>query len=174
MRAHTITNTTRRGRNARCRALLIVLAVGALAIPATASAQSATSADTVQEWNLHASNALMNATPNTVPTPPIPGAGQPPHVAQPHLAMVQGAVYDAVNSIDGGHQPYLAGLPPALDPASKKAAVATAAHDVLVGLQREDLGVPVLPQVVIDRLDGIYADELEGIPDGDAETNAIN
>jgi hypothetical protein len=173
MRAHSITNTTRRGGNARCRAFLIVLAVSALAIPATASAQSATSADTVQEWNLHASNALMNAPPTTLPPPPIPGAGQPPHVAQPHLAMVQGAVYDAVNSIDGGHQPYLAGLPPALDPASKKAAVATAAHDVLVGLQREDLGVPVLPQVVIDRLDGLYADELEGIPDGDAETNGI-
>ena len=129
MRAHTITNTTRRGRNARCRALLIVLGVCALAIPATASAQSATSADTVREWNRHASDALINA-----PTATTPGAGQPPHVSLPHLAMVQGAVYDAVNSIDGGHQPYLAGLPPVSGPASKKAAVATAAHDVLVGL----------------------------------------
>jgi hypothetical protein len=171
VRAHTITKTTRRGRNARCRAFLIVLAVSALAIPATASAQSTTSADTVREWNLHASNALMNATPNTVPTPPIPGAGQPPHVAQPHLAMVQGAVYDAVNSIDGGHQPYLANLPPVSGPASKKAAVATAAHDVLVGLRREDLGALALPQVVRDRLDDLYADELAGIPGGAAKTD---
>jgi hypothetical protein len=160
---------------ARRGALAALGALIALAAPlgGARAAEASQSADTVQEWNLHASNALMNAPPNTLPPPPIPGAGQPPHVAQPHLAMVQGAVYDAVNSIDGGHQPYLAGLPPASDPASKKAAVATAAHDVLVGLQREDLGVPVLPQVVIDRLDGLYADELEGIPDGDAETNGI-
>jgi hypothetical protein len=164
MRAHSITNTTRRGRNARCRALLIVLAVSALAIPATASAQSATSADTVREWNEHAANALINA-----PNAPIPGAGQPPHVSLPHLAMVQGAVYDAVNSIDGGHQPYLADLPPVSRPASKKAAVATAAHDVLVGIE-----IPAaLPQVPSDRLGDLLADELAGIPDGDAEDNGI-
>ena len=42
--------------------------------------------------------------------------------------MVQGAVYDAVNMIDGGHEPYLDGLPPAPADASKAAAVATAAH----------------------------------------------
>ena len=143
--------------------LVALVALIALAAPlgGARAAEASQSADTVQEWNLHASNALMNPLPSTLPPPPIPGAGQPPHVAQPHLAMVQGAVYDAVNSIDGGHQPYLAGLPPVSDPASKKAAVATAAHDVLVGLQREDLGVPVLPQVVIDRLDGLYADELD-------------
>ena len=48
--------------------------------------------------------------------------------------MVHGAVYDAVNAIDGGHQPYLDGLPPASPSASQEAAVATAAHHVLVGL----------------------------------------
>ena len=64
----------------------------------------------------------------------IPGAGQTPPVSQLHLAMVQGAVYDAVNAIDGGYQPYLADLPPASRSASQEAAVATAAHDVLVGL----------------------------------------
>ena len=47
--------------------------------------------------------------------------------------MVQGAVYDAVNAIDGGHEPYLAGLS-APSSASKAAAVAQAAHDVLYGL----------------------------------------
>jgi hypothetical protein len=164
MRAHTITNTIRRGRNARYRALLIVLAVSALAIPATAGAQSATSADTVREWNLHASNALINA-----PNAPIPGAGQTPHVSQLHLGMVQGAVYDAVNSIDGGHQPYLAGLPPASPSASQEAAVATAAHDVLVGIDIE----PPLPQVVRERIDALYDDELEGISEGDAKTDGI-
>ena len=46
--------------------------------------------------------------------------------------MVQGAVYDAVNAIDGGHQPYLVS-PPANASDSKEAAVATAAFRVLVG-----------------------------------------
>ena len=80
-----------------------------------------------------------------------PGAGQPPPVSQLHLAMVQGAVYDAVNAIVGGYQPYLPDLPTASPSASQEAAVATAAHHVLVGLGIED--VPPLPQVVRDRLD---------------------
>jgi hypothetical protein len=120
----------------------------------------------VRDWNLHAVNALINA-----PTAPIPGAGQTPHVSALHLAMVQGAVYDAVNSIDGGHQPYLAGLPAASPSASKDAAVATAAHDVLVGLGIAP--VPALPQGVLDRLNALYADALAGIADDDAKTDGI-
>jgi hypothetical protein len=158
MRAHTI-NMARRRRRAPSRALLIVLTVCAFAIPATTSAaQSPSSADTVEEWNHHAMDALVNAS-----TAPVPGAGQPPPVSALHLAMVQGAVYDAVNSIDGGHQPYLAEVPPASDSASKKAAVATAARDVLVGL------VPPLPDVVRKRLDDLRAAELAGIPGGAAK-----
>ena len=58
--------------------------------------------------------------------------------------MVHGAIYDAVNAIDGGHEPYLDGLS-APSSASKAAAVAQAAHDVLLGL------VPTTPQPVIDQ-----------------------
>ena len=50
-----------------------------------------------------------------------------------HLGMVQCTVYDAANAIDGGYQPYLAGLPEASPTDSVDSAVATAAHDVLVG-----------------------------------------
>ena len=39
--------------------------------------------------------------------------GQTPPVGSLHMAMTQLAVYDAVNSIHGGFEPYLAGLPPA-------------------------------------------------------------
>lgn len=123
-------------------------------------------ADTVREWNLHAVNALINA-----PTASIPGANQAPQVSELHLAMVQGAVYDAVNAIDRGHQPYLAGLPRAPRSASQETAVATAAHNVLVGL---GIGlVPPLPQVVRDRLDALYADALADVPDGAAKTGGI-
>ena len=46
--------------------------------------------------------------------------------------MVQGAVYDAVNAIDRGYQPYL--VQPNANPTdSKEAAAATAAFRVLVG-----------------------------------------
>jgi hypothetical protein len=58
--------------------------------------------------------------------------------------------------IDGGHEPYLAGLPPAPASASKAAAVATAAHHVLVGV----VVVPPLSAAIITRLDGLYADSL--------------
>ena len=63
--------------------LAALVALIALAAPLGGARAAAppSSADTVQEWNLHASNALMNAPPNALPPPPIPGAGQPPHVA---------------------------------------------------------------------------------------------
>src|SRR5436190_6431370 len=68
--------------------------------------------DTVIDWNLNAANALSNA-----PTATPPGVGMTPPVTVVHLAMVEGAVYDAVNAIDlangAGHQPYLSGLPAA-------------------------------------------------------------
>ncbi|MGC1813137.1 MAG: hypothetical protein WA696_03230, partial [Solirubrobacterales bacterium] len=125
MRAHTITNLT---RPAWRRLVLLVLGVCALAIPATAgAAQQSTSAEAVRDWNLYAANALGN--PATAPV--MPGVGQAPQVSVLHVGMVQGAVYDAVNAIDGGHQPYLAGLPPASPSASKAAAAATAAYKVL-------------------------------------------
>ncbi|HEX5729781.1 vanadium-dependent haloperoxidase, partial [Microbacterium sp.] len=92
-------------------------------------------------------------------------------MSQLHLAMVQGAVYDAVNAIVGGYQPYLPDLPAAPPSASQDAAVATAAHDVLVGLGIAP--VPPLPQVVLDRLDALYAAALAGIPDGDAKTEGV-
>ncbi len=71
-------------------------------------------------WNEIASTAIMST------------AAQPPHVALLSMAMVQGAVYDAVNAIDGGHRAYL--VKPSANPNdSMDAAAATAAFHVLVG-----------------------------------------
>lgn len=122
--------------------------------------------NTVRAWNAHALAALTNPA-----TAPIPGAGQAPQVSVLHLAMVQLAVYDAVNAIDGGHEAYLDGLPPASPSASLDAAAATAAHHVLVGLGIAP--VPPLPQGVRDRLDSLYADALAAIPDGSAKADGI-
>ena len=94
----------------RLAAVAAVLAV-ALGAPAVARA------DAVTDWNLIATNAIL--------APPAPT----PHASPLSFAMVQGAVYDAVNAIDGGHRPYL--VAPAANPSdSKEAAVATAAFRV--------------------------------------------
>ena len=132
-------STTRRALSlvAVCAALLVLVA------PARA--------DTVTEWNLNATNAL------------IVSAAQPPQVSVPHLAMVHGAVYDAVNAIDGGHEGYLIASGSAQSSDSKRAAAATAAYRVLVQL--------VPPQQAT--LDALYAASLAGVPDGAPKTNGI-
>jgi hypothetical protein len=104
----------------------------------------------VTDWNANATDAL------------IATAGQAPTVSALPLAMVHGAVYDAVNAIDGGYDPYLT-APAAMPWYSQDAAAATAAHRVLVNL------VP-LQQAT---LDGLYASSLAGIPDGPAKAGGI-
>jgi hypothetical protein len=95
------------------------VAVLTVAVVAAFAAPSMARADAVTDWNLIASNSIV-AT-----------AGQPPAVASLSYAIVQGAVYDAVNSIDQvAYQPYL-GTVPANPWDSKEAAVAAAAHDTL-------------------------------------------
>jgi hypothetical protein len=90
--------------------------------------------------------------------------------------MVQGAVYDAVNAIKGGHDPYLSGLQ-APTSASKGAAAATAAHDVLIGLVNQAPLTATLTAAVKTaikaRLDAEYASSLAEIPAGDAKANGI-
>jgi hypothetical protein len=150
-------------------ALVTLLAPVALAAPSVAGstvASSALNSGAVRTWNLHAVNALINA-----PTAAVPGAGQSPPVSELHLAIVHTAIFDPVNAIAGGYEPYLTGLPPASPSASQDAAVAAAAHDVLVGLGRGL--VPPLPQDVRDRLDALYTDALADIPDGQAKTDGI-
>ena len=65
------------------------IAIPALVIVAVVSPRFAC-ADAVTDWNLIASNAIVVT------------AGQPPQVSSLSFAMVQGAVYDAVNAIDRG------------------------------------------------------------------------
>jgi hypothetical protein len=90
--------------------------LAALACPTVAHA------DAVTDWNAIASNAIVTT------------AGQPPPVSALSFAMVQGAVYDAVNAIDQvRYAPYLV-APPANPWDSKEAATATAAFHVLLGL----------------------------------------
>jgi hypothetical protein len=74
--------------------------------------------DAVTTWNANAQTAISSTGPTS-------------HSSVLPAAMVQGAVYDAVNAIVGGYQPYLI-KPAAAFGASMDAAVAQAAYRVLV------------------------------------------
>ena len=131
---------------------LVLLAL--LIAPASAHA------DTVTDWNLIAASALQDPAATG-------GAGQGA-VSTAHLAMVHGAVYDAVNAIDGTHEPYLCS-PPAKRWYSKEAAVATAAYRVLTG------SVPALGVTAARRpaVDAAYAAALAAIADGRAKAGGV-
>jgi hypothetical protein len=122
----------------RTRATIAAFAVAALV------AAPAASANTVTDWNARAQRAIVDV------------AQELPWNQTRSFAMVSGAVYDAVNAIDGTpYRPYLV-APPARRSYSRDAAVATAAHDVLVGL------FPAQES----SLDQQYADALAAIPNG--------
>jgi hypothetical protein len=79
-----------------------------------------------------------------------------------YMAMVHGAMHDAVNAIAGGYQPYLEGL--TADPtASKVAAAAAAAHGVLAAS---------FPDQAAD-LDALLETSLSGVPDGEAKDAGV-
>ena len=153
------TRMTRRG------GALIAIALLASALHSTPA--YAGEKDAVRVWNEKAAMALANG-----PTAGVPGVQFSPPVAFIHLAIVQGAVYDAVNAIKGGHDPYLGGLRAATS-ASKGAAAATAAHDVLIGLVDQ---APVTATLTAEikgaikaRLDADYASSMAEIADGQAK-----
>jgi hypothetical protein len=149
------TNLPGRPRTVLVLTVLLIAAV----LPSSASAVAP---NAVVVWDEHALDALANG-----PTASPPGAGQAPPVHALHMAMVEAAMYDAANSIDRGHEPYLDGLPAAQASASVDAAVATAAHHVLTDL------VPSLPDAIDTRLNGLYADYLDGIPAGASKDAGI-
>src|SRR4051794_25526162 len=137
------------------------LAVAMLAVSgSTTPARAETSVNIAVAWNEIASTAITST------------AAQPSQAAVISLAMVQGAVYDAVNAIDRGHQPYLA-EPHAEPGASMGAAAAAAAFRVLTGFPER---VPVLPGLVpgqLSTLQPLYEASLGSIADGPAKTHGI-
>ena len=108
-------------------------------------------ADTVTDWHAYATTAL-GAT-----------AGQTPPVSVLHLAMVHGAMYDAVNAIDRRYEPYLYEPRAARRWYSKDAAAATAAYHVLVG---------ILPAQQ-PTLAALYAASLASVPPGQARDGGV-
>jgi hypothetical protein len=140
------------GRVRASAIMLVVILAGlvALATPARAAARppSREQARAVLDWNHIAQNAIT--------------VGRPAASSELLMAIVQVAVYDAVVAIHGGARPYAA-APRVSRPASTTAAVATAAHHVLVAR------VPTQATSV----EVAYVDALAGIPNGPGKANGI-
>jgi len=83
-------------------------------------------------------------------------------VASRTLAMMHGAVYDAVNAIDMTRSPYRS-LARMWEPCSREAAVAAAAHTVLAGTYTSQVAY----------LGIALSNSLAAVPDGVAKTNGI-
>jgi hypothetical protein len=110
----------RLGALAVLAALMVPSVVPATAQSPSAAAAGDDSAQVVLDWNQNTLAAFVTS-------------GGPGAISGLSLAMVHGAIYDAVMSIAGGYEPYLGKVD--ADPgASKVAAAATAAHDVLAAI----------------------------------------
>jgi hypothetical protein len=123
--------------------------LAAVAVLSTIVLSAPARADTVTQWNETATNVLV--------------ADNQGAIALAHLAMVHGAVYDAVNAIDGRYEPYLT-APPAKPWYSQDAAAATAAYRVLVDSQ--PAVVSPKSQPLLDGLKATYDASLAAIPAG--------
>jgi hypothetical protein len=106
-------------------------------------------ADAVTDWN-----AIMQATVTAPPSNPFFQARS--------AAIVQLAVFEAVNAVVGDYEPYL-GLTEAPAGASPEAAAIAAAHGTLVALR---------PDRAAD-LDALYTASLAAIPNGPAKDAGI-
>jgi hypothetical protein len=139
--------------------LLLVLLV--LACPGPARA------DAVIDWNETAASAsFAGGLDNEI------GCVDALHESR-IFAMMHIAIHDALNAIDRRYQPYaFDGQAPT--GASAEAAVAAAAHDVLVALFPElpsELGLT--PAAAVDFVEAAYATALAAIPETPAKTEGI-
>jgi hypothetical protein len=136
---------------------LAAAAGGALVAPLVASPRSmaaetgASGPNAVVTWDLNAQGAIWDV------------ARQQPNEQVRSFALVSGAVFDAVNAAAGTpYQPYLL-APRARSSASPEAAVATAAHQVLLAMFPAQL----------ERLQAQYDQYLAGIPDGPSKSGGV-
>jgi hypothetical protein len=109
------------------------------------------SVDPVVQWNR-----------NLLAIVRTPGAQPATIHATRSFAMMHAAIYDAVNSIDRSHAPYLVRLRAPRD-ASQEAAAAAAAHQVLVALYPS----------LVNALDAELEQSLAQIPDGEHKREGI-
>lgn len=150
----------------RIKILIFIAASLAMLIwvrPQPSHANNLTSTPVI-DWSNEARRAIVPAT-----------AGQEnygnkfPGEAALYMGIVHVAIYDAAISIEGGYEPYAIALTAPVN-TSSSAAIATAAHHTLVGLQPQ-LGLTPAQQAL---LDNDYNTYLAAITDDDtAKANGI-
>jgi hypothetical protein len=147
----------------------IALGCGAAArgIPPHPDRTPALSAAPVIDWSHEARRAIVPAGANDVFGAENYGNKFPGEAAV-YMGIVHAAIYDAALAIEGGFQPYAVAIE-APRGTSAAAAVATAAHHTLVGLQPA-LGLTPEQQTF---LDGRYAGYLAAIPDAPGKAAGI-
>ena len=118
--------------------------------PGTQNADTSSEARAVADWSLIAQNAIVAVGKK------FPGE------AAVHMGIVHAAIYDAVVAIKGGYRPY-AVTPTVPANTSVEAAVATAAHRVLVGRFGEQERA----------LNHLYDAYMDAMPDTEAKANGI-
>jgi hypothetical protein len=157
---------------ARSLIAMLVTLLGASVSVVSAAAMSGTTAagvasfpaDPVLYWSTEARRAIVppSAGPENFGNK-FPGEGAV------YMGIVHAAIYDAAVAVEGGYRPY-APTPRAPAGTSASAAVATAAHDTLIGLQPA-LGLNPAQQAI---LDGDYAAYLASLPDNPAKANGVS
>ena len=125
-------------------------ALGVLDSSRTQDAETSSQQRAVADWSLIAQNTIVAVGKR------FPGE------AAVYMGIVHATIYDVVVAIEGGYRPYA--ITPTVPPnTSVEAAVATAAHRVLVGRFHDQQA----------SLDDLYDAYLDGISDGEAKTNGI-
>ena len=123
---------------------------GALESKPAQNAATSSEERAVADWSLIAQNTIVAVGRR------FPGE------AAVLMGIVHAAIYDAVVAIEGGYRPYA--ITPTVPPdTSVEAAVATAAHRVLVGRFGDQQA----------GLDDLYLAYLNAIPDTEAKTNGV-
>lgn len=161
------------------RTLSVLFAAAALVwpavVPTTGPAGSAAArrppralpADPVITWSTQARRAIVPAGPAGVFGAENYGTKFPGEAAV-YMGIVHAAMYDTAVALTAGGDVFAVRVRP--DPlASAPAAIATVAHDVLVGLQPA-LGLTPTQQAV---LDGEYTAYLATVPDGPVKSRGI-
>ena len=139
-------------------AMICLSASAALVFPRVAAA------DAVTDWNANAGKAALAAC--------ISPAMDPFHESRLY-AMVHVAIHDALNALDRRSRPYVFDVQAPMR-ASREAAVASAARDVLVPVLRQ---LPFSTQCVGAGLASVEADysaAISAVPDGTAKTQGIS
>src|SRR5262245_10208264 len=121
-------------------------------------ATSVSEADPVTFWSTEARRAIVPPGKDGIFGRENYGNKFPGEAAI-YLGIVHAAVYDAALAFGGGYQPYAIAVTAAAD-ASPEAAVATAAHHVLVGLLQG-----VEPATPLDVINQAYLNYLDAIDD---------